>query len=486
MPSLKKNIIYRNMYQVLITLIPLITAPYLSRVLGAENIGVYSYTFSIVSYFVLFAMLGIRVYGSRAIAIVRDNKEKLNKTFSDLFFLQLGISVFVLIVYTLFLLFFAGEYRIFFAIQIFTLFSALLDIHWFFSGVEQIKIILARSCMIRLVYVACLFIFVKNEGDLWIYVLLSSLSAFLNNSILWFFLRKYISLIKPAWRGIKSHIKPLLILFIPVIAVSIYGTMDKIILGSMSGEVQLAHYANAEKIYNVVIGFIVAFSSVMIPRMSNLATKGSQSQKKRLTIISMKYLIFFSIGLTFGLSAIANDFAPLFFGRAFVDSGVLIIGLSIMIPFVTFQNVISSHHILPNSNDKAFTVAIVAGASVSISANMILIPKFQAMGAVVARILAEVTVCIIITMLSRKSLPIFTYIKNSMFFLFTGIAMFFTVRFIGGFMRQGILSILVQSSVGAAFYLGASVAYLYITKDELFLNALKWVIRAIKKESGKV
>jgi len=463
--------------------LPLITVPYISRVLGAENIGIYSYTFSITTYFIYFAMLGIITYGNRTIAIVRDNKEKLNQTFTDLFCLHLGISVVVLFAYMIFCFIIAEQYKSIFSIQIFLIFAALLNINWLFTGLEQFRLTVARSAIIKIISVICVFVFVRGVDDLWKYALIMSLGEFFSQAILWIIRMKYVSFVKPTWSGVSSHIKPMCLLFIPVIAISIYRVMDKIMLGIMSEKTQLGFYENSDKIIVMILGFIFAFNNVMIPRISNITAKGNLEEKMKLMHISMRYVILFAFALSFGIASISNDFASLFFGREFKDSGVLLAGLCITIPFIAFGNVIYKQHLIPNSKDKIITIIFVIGALVNIISNLILIPRFEAMGAVIGTIIVEIIVCILMVFASRKSLPILDYMKTNIIFFFAGIAMYFLVRFIGTLMKLSVYAILIQICIGAIFYISITLIYLYKTKDETFINNVYKRIVAFKNKN---
>ncbi len=185
-----KNFIYNVLYQILIMILPLITAPYIARVLGAERIGIYSYTYSIAYYFVLFGQLGLNVYGNRSIAIVRDDKEKLSKTFSSIFIVQLFISIVSCICYLLFIIFSSSEYRLIFVIQFVFVLSCVFDINWFFFGIEKFKLTVVRNTIIKITTVICVLLFVKTQADLWKYTTIMAVGSFLAQLVLWLQIRK--------------------------------------------------------------------------------------------------------------------------------------------------------------------------------------------------------------------------------------------------------------------------------------------------------
>ena len=208
----KKNFIYNIIYQIFIMIIPLITAPYLARVVGADGVGTYSYTYSIVYYFMLLTHLGVNNYGNRSIAKVRDNKEKLSKTFWSIYSMQLIMGIIMLSLYVIYISFFNIKYKSIATIQTLFILSAMLDINWLFFGLEEFKKTVTRNTIIKLLNVSLIFLLVKNSNDLWKYTLIMSSMTVLGQAILWNFLRKRISFQKVSLKDITKHIKPNLIL----------------------------------------------------------------------------------------------------------------------------------------------------------------------------------------------------------------------------------------------------------------------------------
>lgn len=230
-------------------MLPLFTSPYISRVLGAEGLGINSYYYSIANYFVLFAMLGIKNHGNRLISTVRNDKEKLNKEFSSLLILHIVASAFILIFYILFCLFFVeSENRIYALIQGIYVIAAVFDINWLFFGLEQFKLTVTMSSIVKILTFASIFLFVRQKSDLWIYALIMALGNAISQSLVWLYLKRYVKIVKIKLNDMKEHIKPLLVLFIPVLAISIYKIMDKIMLGQITSKTEVGYYENAEKI----------------------------------------------------------------------------------------------------------------------------------------------------------------------------------------------------------------------------------------------
>ena len=219
--NVKKNFVYNIIYQVLVLIIPIITAPYLSRIIGKYGIGVYSYTHSIVNYFMLITLLGVNNYGNRTIAKVRDDKEKLSKTFWSIYLFQLLIGCIMLIIYFVYVFAFVDKYKNIALIQSIFIISAMLDINWLFFGLEEFKKTITRNSFIKVGNVILIFCLIKTKNDVWKYTLIMSGMTFLSQLILWGFARTKIKFTKIKWKDIIKHVKPNLILFIPVDSTSL-------------------------------------------------------------------------------------------------------------------------------------------------------------------------------------------------------------------------------------------------------------------------
>lgn len=322
MSKLKKNLGYQTVYQILNTCIPLITSPYLARVLGAEKQGVFSYTQSIVNYFTLFAMLGVVNYGTRTIADCGKDRGKRSRTFWNIYILQLCCTVISISVYAFYLTQICSQNTYIAFLQIFYLLGSLVDINWLFFGVEKFKITVSRNMVIRICSVILILMLVRKPSDLWIYTVIMSGSTFLSNAILWFFASKEIDLkaIKEiSWFEIVSHIKPNLVLFVPLMAMSVYHIMDKTMLGLLSTYKQVGYYYNADKIINIPIGILTGVGTVMLPRMTSLNKEGKLEEARKLFLLSIELIIVVAVAMACGISAISKEFTPFFFGRVMMN-----------------------------------------------------------------------------------------------------------------------------------------------------------------------
>lgn len=468
MSSLKKNLAYNVAYQILVIILPLITAPYVSRVLGADGLGTYSYIFSIVTYFGLFGMLGIANHGNRSVALVRDNRQKVSEAFSNTYIIQLCTTVIALLLYFLFIYcWFSGDKTIAYIESIIVL-SYVLDITWFFFGLEQFAVTVTRNAIIKIATVVAIFIFVRSREDLWIYALIMSCGMLFSQIYLWLRIRKYADFCKPSWSQVKSNIKPVLMLFIPAIAYSIYKLLDKVMLGAMSSMSQVGLFDNAEKIINIPSSLITAFGTVMMPRITVLLGTGDEHRISYLNKISVRYFTLLVVGAAFGLAGICNVLAPVYFGSEFVGSAPIIAGLGFSLIFVTWANVIRTQYLIPNKLDKPYVISSVIGALANLAVNIILIPKFAGIGAMIGTIIAEFTVFFVQLILVRRSFPMSQYLQPFLFLFPIGMIMFAVVYWIGAYMGNTIITLIIQILVGGFLYLSGSMVYLKVIHDEFF------------------
>lgn len=468
MSSLKKNLAYNVAYQILVIILPLITAPYVSRVLGADGLGTYSYIFSIVTYFGLFGMLGIANHGNRSVALVRDNRQKVSEAFSNTYIIQLCTTVIALLLYFLFIYcWFSGDKTIAYIESIIVL-SYVLDITWFFFGLEQFAVTVTRNAIIKIATVVAIFIFVRSREDLWIYALIMSCGMLFSQIYLWLRIRKYADFCKPSWSQVKSNIKPVLMLFIPAIAYSIYKLLDKVMLGAMSSTSQVGLFDNAEKIINIPSSLITAFGTVMMPRITVLLGTGDEHRISYLNKISVRYFTLLVVGAAFGLAGICNVLAPVYFGSEFVGSAPIIAGLGFSLIFVTWANVIRTQYLIPNKLDKPYVISSVIGALANLAVNIILIPKFAGIGAMIGTIIAEFTVFFVQLILVRRSFPMSQYLQPVLFLFPIGMIMFAVVYWIGAYMGNTIITLIIQILVGGFLYLSGSMVYLKVIHDEFF------------------
>lgn len=460
-------------YQILLIILPLITTPYISRVLGSEGLGTYTYTYTIANYFVLAAMLGVKNYGNRSVAAVRDDRKLLSRTFWEIYGLQLLCSLTATAAYVVYVSAFVREYQLIAALQGIYVLSGLMDISWLFFGAEQFRVTVMRNIAIRLINLACIFLFVKSRGDLWLYTLIMTLGMVFSQGYLWMYVKRLVDWRRPKLRDLGKHMIPELILFVPIIAVSLYTMMDKVMLGAMSTMRQVGIYEGAYRILSIPTGVITALGTVMLPRMSNLAAKGKVKESERYIYNSMQFAMFLASGMMFGIAGIAEDFVPLFLGEEYHSCVLLIRVMAPTVPFIAWANVIRTQYLIPNHKDKSYIISVMLGAAVNLVVNALLIPRMQALGAVIGTVCAEGSVCISQTVMVRSKLKIARYLKDTgMYFVF-GIVMFLVIQAVHGLKCETVLSLAVEIIAGGGVYAVLSGTYFLLANRDTAVRILK-------------
>lgn len=450
--NLVKNYAYNLFYQIFILIVPLITVPYVSRILGSNGIGVYAYTSSIVSYFILFGSIGINLYGNRTIAYVKKNAEELSNKFWEIVFLRILCIAFSLVFFFVFIIM-VDRYRTYYLYQSILIIAAGLDISWFFMGMEDFKKTVLRNTLVKVISLAAIFTFVKDEKDLGIYILILSISMLLGNITLWPYIFKMIDKPKLSKINIKQHLLPSLSLFVPQIATQIYLVLNKTMLGYMTNVSNSGYYENTDKLVKMVLAIVTATGTVMLPRMATTFSEGNHDKVKKYLLLSFEFVTAISIPLALGLAAVAPKFSIWFFGNDFAITGELIPILSLIIIFIGWSNVLGTQYLLPTNQTKYFTISVVSGALLNLILNISLIKLFGVIGAVWATVFSELFVTFIQIYFVKSTIPVSELYKSFWKYAISGIVMFFIVRKVSEILEFNILSLSFQIIVGSTIYL---------------------------------
>ena len=470
MESLKKNFLYQSLYQVLIVILPLITAPYVARVLGVDRSGIYSFSHTIANYFVVFGMLGIEVYGNRSIAKVRDNRDEMNIVFSELLVLHVLVSVIAVLIYFVYCFTLTKEYRVIFLLQGFYVVSTVFDINWFFFGIEKFKITVTRSTVIKILSVVAIFIFVKTKNDLEIYTFILSFSMLLSQLAVWPMLKKYVSFVNVSLTALKRHWKPVFLLFIAVFAANLNRMIDKAMLGWFGKISDLGCYDYADRIIRIPLSLIAALGTVMLSKMSNLYAKDEEETNRRILDISACLVLILSFGMGFGIAAIAPEFVVWFLGKEFTGTIILLTILAASVPLVGWNNYIRTQILIPKEMDKVYTKAVSIGAIVNVTINCGLIYFFGAKGASIATVVSYAVILLVqMTPLVKEMRGTFHYI---VFPVFAGIIMFILVRLSARLTDKLFVSVCIELVVGVIVYGGLSILYLLKRQGQILKIAI--------------
>ncbi len=477
--SIVKNYIYNLIYQMLTIILPLVTTPYLSRVLGAGPIGIYGYTLSIVTYFILFGSLGIAMYGQREIAYVQDKKEEQSKTFWEIvIFRVITMTVALIIFYLTFCL--KGEYSLYYKILILELVANAIDISWYFQGVEDFGKTVVRNIIVKSLSLVCIFIFIKSPEDLWKYFLIYTLANLLGNLTMWMYIPKILPKIRLKELNLTKHIKPTLALFVPQIATQIYVVLDKTMVGNITGNMsEVGYYEQAQKIVKALMLVVTALGTVMSSRIANTYALKKDNEIKKYLEKSFNAVWFLGIPITLGLIAITPKMVPWFYGDGFNSVIPLLIATSPIILIIGLSNVTGSQYLIQVGNQRVFTISVTTGAVVNVIFNFILINMLGTIGAVISSNLAEISVLVVQLYYLREKIKIKNIFKNSWKYIISGIIMSIVVYAISIKMNTSCINTLIQICIGGILYF----ILLIIFKEQFINEIINKILNNIKKEN---
>lgn len=421
-----KNYLYNVFYQLFIIIAPLLTMPYISRVLGPTNVGINSYTNSIVQYFILFGGLGISLYGNRQIAYVRDDKERLTNTFWEITFMRIFTTSVALIFFYIFV-YFRKQYNSVYLVQSLFIIASLLDITWFFQGIENFKVTVLRNTFVKIITIVCLFVFIKSNKDLLKYVFILSVSQILGNLTLWPYLSKYVYYPKIKSIHFFKHLIPSISLFIPQIATQIYLILNKQVVRFLVNVQASGFYDDSDKIVKMLLAIVTATGAVMLPHISNFYAKGDIKNIKKFLYRVFDFVSFLAVPLMFGIAAISLSFAPWFFSIKFKEVGPLMMIESVVILFIAWSNVIGVQYLLPMHRNKEYTISVVLGAIFNILLCFPLIIIFGINGSMIATVLSEFIVTIYQLWIIHNEVLFKILFKNLWKYFLAGIIMFIII-----------------------------------------------------------
>lgn len=458
--SLTKNFIFQIIYQLIVFLVPLITAPYVTRTVGKIPLGQYDFTYVIAGYFVLVMNLGIQKHGQRIISENRDDPIALRKIFWSLYYDHLIVSLLTFGAYLIFAFFFGSQYQTLYYIQMIYVASAIFDITWLFYGLEQFRGVVVRNAIVKIIECVLIMIIVK-EGDLYLYAIITVSSILMRQLVL---IPRAIIICKPikvGWNDMKVHFKPMLVLFVSVAAANLYTTFDRTLLGLLSsniGDVSLYNYAN--KIIDVPKNLLNVIPIVVFPRVCKAVADNDRAKQKEYARFSYFLISLGGSACMFGILAIANKFGFLYYGKEFAETGNIMMIMSPLILIVLLGDVFRTNYFLPEKKDFSYTLGLVIASVLNIILSCILIPYLGIYGALIGTIIAELFNLIYEIILSKKLLSFYEMIKYLIPFLIIGAIMFIVVFVIDYYTPTTYLWLAIEIVVGAIVYI--ALAFLVV------------------------
>ena len=448
-----KNYLYNVVYQILVLLVPLITVPYVSRVLGPDLVGINSYTNSWMTFFLLVGQMGIALYGNREVAYHRENPIERSQIFWGIELLQVMTIMSALITYLIAVFLFSTTFKEYFLLQSLWIIAAGVDVSWYFMGMENFQRIVFRNMLVKLTSVVLIFLLIKGHDDLGKYIALLGLSNLIGNITLWPYLRDEIKWVPiRTWHPFK-HFYPALLLFIPTITTQVYQVVNRLMLGRMSTQNQLGQFQNADQIIKVVLAIATASGQVMLPHIANKFSKGDIKGIRESLYNSFDFITAIAVPMMFGVMAIAEPFAPWFLGSEFNDAGRLMMIEAPIILFIGWSNVTGTQYLMPISRTKEYTISVTIGAVVNVITNFLFIAKWGANGAALATSISEFSVTAVQLMYIKSTIRRRQLFSTFWKYLLSGLFMFFIVNRLANIIKMNIGNLVLEVVLGIMVYM---------------------------------
>lgn len=447
-----KNYLYNLSYQILTIILPIITVPYVTRIFTSEDLGNYGFYNSIVSYFSLFAMLSIGIYGTKQIAAARN----VSSTFWNIYAIQLTASILALFVYVITLVSIpkmSGMVPIILGIVLLT---KMIDISWLFTGKEDFKKITLRNTMVKVAGVISIFTFIKSSEDLYLYIFLIVIFDFLGQFVMWIPAKKFIK--RPSFdtKIIKKNLHPIVLLFLPQVAISLYVVLDRTLLGLLGSYSDVGIYEQGQKLTSILLTVVSSLGAVMLPRVANLLSERKEKEAQNMVRFSFILYNLIIFPMIFGLIAINEIFVKLFLGQNFQDVKYVLYIIVFNIMFIGWMNILGYQVLVVRNKNKEFMLSTTIPAIVSVAVNIAVIPFFGYIGASITSVVVEFLVFAIQWYYSRNIIN-----KNLLFnkdlakIICSSLVMFgvvMTCKMILGL--DGIIGLIIYLAVGGISYLG--------------------------------
>lgn len=478
--SIRRNYIYNLSYQILLIIVPLITTPYVSRVLGAEGVGTYSFAMSISSYFVLFATLGTTTYGQREISYHQAESYGRSVVFYDIVAIRFVTTTIASIAYLGFLAL-SGMLTPVSVVLIMNVFAVGADVTWFFQGLEEFGKVIGRNLLIRLAIIAFIFLFVKNREDLITYAFGISMLPFLGNLSLIPFLRKYLTKIKLSDFSPLSRIKTMISLFIPTIAIQVYTVLDKTMIGLITMDArQNGYYEQSQKIVTIALAVVTSLGTVMVPRIGSLFSSGRIDDLRRYMERSYRFVWFLGLPLAFGIASSAASFVPWFFGEGYEGVVRLLWVFSIQLIAIGISNVTGIQYLVPTGRQNLLTRSVVIGAAVNLIMNLLLIPMYGAFGAAIASVIAEIVIATTQLIMVRDELNVTAVLLSATPYCISSIIMFVFLNIVSRYFSPAMISTITMILLGVAIY----GSLLFAMKDEMLAEVINSAKRVLSHDGS--
>lgn len=466
--NIKLNYIYQSSWQILNLMVPLITTPYVSRVLEADGVGAFSYVYSVICYLIIFSNLGINAYAQRKISTLQEDERSLKKFFwqiigAKLINFVLPSAIYIVIILT------SSKYSTLFAAEIFFFLGAPVNITWYYTGMEDFRRVVQKGLLAKVIGIALLFIIIKTKSDIYLYAIILGGTQFMGDILLWVNLPAYIRRGIPSLMSYWEHVVGGCKMLMPELASSIFAYGDKVMLGFLLvSTVENGYYEQSQKIISLSQGVVNAVATVMLPRIASLYSKQDKKAISYYMDKTMAFLSFIGIPIAFGISGIASSFVPWFFGAGYENVENLLYILSPIAFVHGIYYILGYQYLLGTNQEIKFTRYILIGAVSNTILNFMLIPKLGAIGASIASLVSEIAISIMLLYVARHVMNVNTFLYNCVKPMIAGSTMFVILCLLNRKLVSGMLATALLIICGGVIYF----VMMLVMRDRVLLNEL--------------
>ena len=465
----KFNILFNMMYQVLVVIMPLITTPYISRILGADKIGEYSFAQSIVSYFIIFATLGSSYYGQRCIAYCKDDILQRSKSFFEILLMRCITTVTMLVLFYTFIVLQVSN-NVLYMIASIEIILVMFDISWLYQGVEDFKLLTICNGICKIIGTILIFCFVTDRNHLNRYVLLLLGSALIGHILTWGYLKGKIIIPRSPKMNIFQHLYPSMKLFVSQVAIQVYTVVDKTMIGViLHSNFENGYYEQSQKIIKALLAIVTSIGTVVSSRIAMLWKSGKKEESYSMIYSSFQLVFAFAFPMAVGINIIAHRIVPIYFGDGYEPVIPLLQIFSLLLPAIGASNILGIQFLIPTQREKWLTLSVVFGAILNFILNFFTISWYGAKGAAISSVIAEISIAIVQAILLRKELDLKRIFTLGIKYAGLSAIMGIITIFLDSWLSNGIINLIIIVIVSVATYM----IMLLLIKDSL----LKIIIR---------
>lgn len=469
--SLKENLIYQGLYQLIRIITPLITIPIISRAFGPNGVGVTSFSFTVVQYFLMISNIGVQLYFNRLIAENDQNKDKLSETFWNIFISKAILSIIIMVLYVITIHIFVDQYRLIFYLQGVFLIGSFFDISWFYAGMEKFKLPSIINMMMSLLVLIVVVCFVHQPKDMALYTFIIAAITVFNQIPLLIDVFKDITFTKIEWDAVWNITRSSFAYFLPNGQLNLFTSMNCLALGWLMSYKDVGIFANTFNILTVAIILINTIDLVMIPRLTRISKNQSASIKGILEN-NIHIQVMLTIPMVLGIIAIMPNFYIWFFGKAFHQSVPIMSVISILIIIIPLNMMLSRQYLLSRNLVKPYNLSLMFGGLINFILSLVLVFPFGIYGVGIARILAELFI-LIWRLYDIHQLKIHYDFKNITKVIISALLMYMSVIFISPYIHIPIISTFIEIMIGIIIYVICNLAL----RNKYLLLILKNIIK---------